>query len=181
MTFKNDLEDMCRRLQTLVDSEEVDTDREFLVHEDVLEFSGHLQGLALTYMGVVCTTCNGVGSRVYPSTATWHGGVGGAAMTPGICDKCWGSGRTDKKGVNLRKMQSEMNVRRGEISLRWFEKAIGASFSKFQDAFPLIAQKLEKARWKDYWAADAAKVLATELKRMHADYEEKSKGEEDGS
>lgn len=39
-----------------------------------------------------CPRCFGDGWIAYGSTATYHGGMGGAAMTPGVCDKCWGSG-----------------------------------------------------------------------------------------
>lgn len=49
-----------------------------------------------------CTRCNGLGVRVYGSTATWHGGIGGAAMTSGICDGCWGSGDKNRPWLNLK-------------------------------------------------------------------------------
>ena len=43
--------------------------------------------------GEECPQCSGSGYRVYGSTATWRGGVGGQTMTADVCDKCWGSGR----------------------------------------------------------------------------------------
>lgn len=46
----------------------------------------------LRRIGNPCVKCNGLGSRTYGSTATWRGGIGGAAMTTAVCDKCWGSG-----------------------------------------------------------------------------------------
>lgn len=39
-----------------------------------------------------CKRCNGSGYIVYGSTSTYWGGIGGAAMTPGVCNLCWGSG-----------------------------------------------------------------------------------------
>lgn len=39
-----------------------------------------------------CAACGGSGILIYGSTATWHGGVGGQAMTSDVCNKCWGSG-----------------------------------------------------------------------------------------
>lgn len=39
-----------------------------------------------------CKKCSGYGVRLYGSTATWRGGIGGQAMTNDVCDKCWGSG-----------------------------------------------------------------------------------------
>lgn len=42
--------------------------------------------------GDECDRCQGYGTYLYGNTATWRGGIGGAAMTTGVCDKCWGSG-----------------------------------------------------------------------------------------
>ena len=44
------------------------------------------------YDRITCTKCRGSGYFEYSSTATWHGGVGGCAMTDDVCSKCWGSG-----------------------------------------------------------------------------------------
>jgi hypothetical protein len=49
-----------------------------------------------------CRECQGSGRKVYGSTAQWRGGIGGAAMTPGVCDACWGSGSASRPGVDLR-------------------------------------------------------------------------------
>ena len=51
----------------------------------------------------VCTSCGGSGRRAYASTATWHGGIGGQAITGGVCDKCWGSGDKMRPGYDQRK------------------------------------------------------------------------------
>lgn len=40
----------------------------------------------------LCRKCNGRGTRSYPSTSTWRGGIGGQAFTGDVCDGCWGSG-----------------------------------------------------------------------------------------
>jgi len=65
----------------------------------------------LTMRGVEmpCKGCGGLGVRVYGDTSTWMGGIGGQTMTLGVCDKCWGSGDTDKPWTNLRKLQAEKN------------------------------------------------------------------------
>lgn len=62
--------------------------------------------LMLMFRGIrtPCTTCNGYGVRAYGSTSTWMGGIGGAAITNGTCDRCWGSGDESHKGPNLRKL-----------------------------------------------------------------------------
>lgn len=51
---------------------------------------------------VPCQSCRGLGTRLYGSTATWHGGAGGQTVTTDICDRCWGSGDEERHGVNLR-------------------------------------------------------------------------------
>ena len=43
-----------------------------------------------------CKACGGTGYLVYGSTSTYWGGIGGAAMTKGVCNKCWGSGEKDR-------------------------------------------------------------------------------------
>ncbi len=52
----------------------------------------------------VCQTCNGSGIRTYGNTTTFHGGIGGQAITVDICDSCWGTGSKINKGVNLKKL-----------------------------------------------------------------------------
>lgn len=52
-----------------------------------------------------CGDCGGAGSKAYGSTATYHGGVGGQAITADICGKCWGSGVEGKpfRSLKMRK------------------------------------------------------------------------------
>lgn len=52
-----------------------------------------------------CARCTGLGSRTYGSTTTWRGGIGGQAMKPDVCDKCWGSGDAMRPGVNLKALE----------------------------------------------------------------------------
>lgn len=53
---------------------------------------------------VVCSECQGSGVKEYASTSTWRGGGGGCAITSDVCDKCWGSGKTNRPGVDLRRL-----------------------------------------------------------------------------
>lgn len=52
----------------------------------------------------VCTECNGNGFKYYDSTATWRGGIGGAAVTKDVCDVCWGSGDDQNPLTDLKKL-----------------------------------------------------------------------------
>jgi hypothetical protein len=44
----------------------------------------------------LCEYCDGWGVRVYPTTATWRGGIGGATPANDVCNRCWGSGDADR-------------------------------------------------------------------------------------
>lgn len=70
--------------------------------ETAIEGAEELLACSRALAGVACPKCGGMGERMYGSTSTWHGGIGGMSMTNGTCDVCWGTGRTDKKGPNLR-------------------------------------------------------------------------------
>lgn len=56
----------------------------------------------------ICKACGGSGMLVYGSTSTWRGGIGGSAMTRGVCDKCWGSGDIAKPWTNLRNLPAPL-------------------------------------------------------------------------
>ena len=63
-----------------------------------------LLGLARYLGGVACKACSGQGERAYDSTSTWRAGIGGQTVTGGVCDKCWGTGRSDRLGPSLREL-----------------------------------------------------------------------------
>jgi len=56
-----------------------------------------------------CNHCNGSGYKLYGSGATWQKDafIASTAMTPDICDKCWGSGDCKNSWLNLRKLGVE--------------------------------------------------------------------------
>ena len=69
-----------------------------------------LLSFALELHGIACSECHGYGGKTYPSTALWRrGGIAGQAFTWGVCDACWGTGRTDKKGINIRALEEKIH------------------------------------------------------------------------
>ena len=54
-----------------------------------------------------CARCQGWGTITYGSTALWRGGMGGATLTSGVCDLCWGSGDETRPWTDLRKLEAE--------------------------------------------------------------------------
>jgi len=63
----------------------------------------------------VCPDCGGSGCKTYGSTSTWRGGIGGQAMTSGVCDKCWGSGKKNAPWTNLKLLEGRMRALEVEI------------------------------------------------------------------
>jgi len=91
----------------LQDDEIVDEDLKtwFTVCMRAIKMALEVLSVAHAIKGVACPKCKGSGQYYYPNTATWRDGPGvisGRAFTWDTCDECWGTGRTDKKGVNLR-------------------------------------------------------------------------------
>lgn len=91
-------------------------------------------------VGEQCDRCQGAGSYMYSSTATWMGGIGGQAMTVGVCDKCWGSGKKNKPWTNLRAVMSM----RDEIA------ALKARLAKYTE--PLTEEQARSVRLGEYRA-----------------------------
>jgi len=50
----------------------------------------------------ICKKCNGSGTIAYADTSTWSKSIAGQMITFDVCDKCWGSGRTNAPWTNLR-------------------------------------------------------------------------------
>lgn len=76
-------------------------------HADFLEEEAiRLLAVARTLNGVACERCGGAGQRAYGDTSTWRGGCGGQMIAVAVCDLCWGTGRSDRSGPNLRKISS---------------------------------------------------------------------------
>lgn len=80
---------------------------------------GEAKAIAAAWAGVACKPCGGFGERIYGSTSTWRGGASGQAMTAGVCDKCWGTGRTDKSGPNLRQLTSKPSSSADPMLCSW--------------------------------------------------------------
>lgn len=85
--------------------------------EACMRAARELLALSRRLAGVACDACRGLGDRIYPTTATWHGGAGGATPTLGVCDRCWRSGRRDQRGPDLREAARVSDALRQETRL----------------------------------------------------------------
>ena len=71
---------------------------------------------------VPCNKCHGLGTYTYPSTATWRGGIGGAAMTIDICDVCWGTGDAHRIGTDIRELEAKRAAWNEEQALSYLSR-----------------------------------------------------------
>lgn len=75
--------------------------------------------------GKSCKNCGGAGSYSYPDTSTWHRGMGGQSFTMDVCDKCWGSGDSERPWTNLRHLNTKLRR-----ALKWDWKEIARRFAR---------------------------------------------------
>ena len=61
---------------------------------------------------IVCKECDGSGVKTYGDTSTWMHSIGGQVATSGVCDKCWGSGKTNSPGPNLKHMHMNLTKKK---------------------------------------------------------------------
>lgn len=94
-----------------------------------------------------CQKCGGAGSRTYGSTATWRGGIGGAAMTDDVCDKCWGSGDANKSWTNLRTLDADLDKKVAARAVSFFTGFTSIeSYRPAMEALILELRKLARGR-----------------------------------
>lgn len=132
-----------------------------------------LRALSHHLSGVACKACDGYGQRAYTSTALWRGGVGGQAMTGGVCDKCWGTGRTDETGPDLRSMEAAARAAVLVSVRKWLASYLGVGFRGEAERFGVVADKLKRARWPDMWTRHAADRLASLVRELILDEDER--------
>lgn len=100
-----------------------------------------------------CPGCGASGVKAYPSSATWHGGVGGQTLTQDVCDQCWGSGDKRRPWPNRR----EIGAKFQELAKR------AASAEELEGARESVAQlKLLAANYSGR-LDEAARALEDEL------------------
>lgn len=87
-------------------------------HENLLDWRG-------IDLEDACGGCAGAGIKVYGSTATWRGGIGGRALTSDVCNECWGSGNKHKPWPSHRAKGVRV-IMTGDIVSRLLDAAISS-------------------------------------------------------
>lgn len=119
--------------------------------------------------GDFCPKCNGWGVLTYPSTATWRGGIGGAAMTSDVCDACWGTGDASRSGADLRKLRNEEDARVARRAVSLITDSVAATAKSTRPALEALCAELDRlarGRKKRPWFfREAAAAIARILRR----------------
>lgn len=121
--------------------------------------------------GKSCNECGGSGWKTYGSTATWRGGVGGASMTPDVCDACWGSGDRSTPWTNLRVLRSEQHFELKRHTLEDWAKRSGIGTSTLRATIPIMVDALNALLRKrknalDFFQQRAVEVLVNALNSL---------------
>ncbi len=91
----------------------------------------------------VCEGCHGSGHLLYGNTSTWRGGIGGASMTSGVCDHCWGSGDADNHWTDLRKLDDQRREMNEEQCAKWFCSMSGLTLQSSAPSWQHLIDRLE--------------------------------------
>lgn len=135
---------------------------------------------ALAWRGVeseACQSCAGAGARLYSSTSTWRGGMGGQMFTRDVCDQCWGSGAAAQPWLNLRTLRDDTSRQIAERAVGALAQACGATLTSARpqvqalvDVLRASADQADRARkpkpgQDSIWYAPLARGLAALLER----------------
>ncbi len=104
-----------------------------------------------------CDKCSGKGVRAYGSTATWGGGIGGQAITNGVCDVCWGTGDYYRHGMDLRVLRSKnlMEKKAASLALEGLETD-GEHHKQWYLERILEQLSIDKSLWPDSYTEGIA-------------------------
>lgn len=111
-----------------------------------------------------CSECSGLGIKMYGSTATWRGGIGGQMITDDVCDRCWGSGDADMPWPSWRKSDAELGdalkAARGDKLFQELEHrymTVCADLDRLRSENETLQERLKTAR-------EAADEIAWEVR-----------------
>lgn len=125
-----------------MDADQHETYRQFLIWRGVEE---------------PCVVCKGSGIRLYGSTATWRGGIGGQRMTRDVCDACWGTGDEHRKGEDLRAMAAAQREWEHEQCMQYFALRTGATLRMTRRYMSAIADILDREKQRRTTPFDSEK------------------------
>jgi len=124
--------------------------------------------------GSRCERCKGTARLLYGNTSTWRHSMGGASITEGICEACWGTGRSDITGPDLRAIDAHEAQLEREVSERWLAWRLGASFSSVRPHLATIAARIKHKRADDFWLQRCTETVRSVLEHLSKEPEKGS-------
>lgn len=121
-----------------------------------LEAAQKLAAFCRQRSGRHCEKCRGEGVLNYGHTSGWRGGVGVSSPTYDLCDTCWGTGRSDLVGEDLRAQRERVKQLEAQASLRWFVEKVGGGWVDVK-YLKAITEKISRMRWHtadEEWTAN---------------------------
>jgi hypothetical protein len=118
------------------------------------------------WCGTMCPKCGGQGSRMYGNTSVWRHSIGGASLTEGVCDTCWGTGRSDIIGPDLRAIEAHDAQLEREVSERWLARRLGATFRDMRPHLATIAARIKHKRVDDFWLQRCTETVKRVLEEL---------------
>lgn len=121
-----------------------------------------------------CKTCIGTGRRMYGSTSTWRGGMGGCTCTQDVCDRCWGTGDENERGANLRAARDAVERARRESAVEYLASHLGCGIGDCARYVVMLAELAEKQANKrklpdgehPFWWHERWRALGAVLRRV---------------
>jgi hypothetical protein len=87
-----------------------------------------------------------------------------------VCDLCWGTGRTDRTGVDIRELEGRAQRLESELgraaSAEWLAGRLGLQFEHVRKLLPPLAARLRKLRGVEFWTASLCGRLADAMDAM---------------
>ena len=135
-----------------------------------LRAAAELRGICHREAGVACERCKGQGTRPYGNSSGWRGGAGVSPCEDDVCDLCWGTGRSDIAGVDLRELEGRAERLENEhgraASAEWLAARLGTDLDVVRVLLPPLADRLRKLRGVEFWTARLCERLADALDEM---------------
>lgn len=118
-----------------------------------------------------CSDCGGMGRKSYPNTATWRrGGICGQAFTDDVCDTCWGTGDSHKRGVDLRAQLDGERQRTAERAVELLAQSALCDIKSARPAVSALCAELDKLgsfrarKERPDWFRECCRSLAKRLR-----------------
>lgn len=135
-----------------------------------LRAAAELRGICHTQAGVACERCHGKGTRPYGNSSGWRGGAGVSPCEDDVCDLCWGTGRSDLMGVDLRELEGRAQRLEDEhgraASAEWMAARLGVELDVVRRLLPPLAARLRNLRGVEFWTARLCERMADALEEM---------------